>query len=716
VHGCIEGSPLSERLLHVVIQHETDVVLVRQRARELSELLGFDKQDQTRIATAVSEIARNAYEYARGGSVDFFIMGSTPPQLLEIVVTDRGPGIAQLEQVLDGTHRSQTGLGVGIVGARRLMDQFSITSDPAGTSVTLRKFLSRGAGLIAPAKIKSLMKQLAKPHPLDPIAEIRQQNHELLGSLNELRGQHDELERLNRELEDTNRGVVALYAELDERAGHLRRADELKSRFLSDMSHEFRTPLNSIMALSRLLLDRMDGDLSAEQEKQIRFIRKAAENLSELVNDLLDLAKVEAGKVDVRPIEFSLDTLFGTLRGMLRPLLVSDKVALVLEPVPELPSIFADENKVAQILRNFISNAIKFTERGEVRLAARLDADGNHVIISVSDTGIGIPSEHHATIFQDFVQIENPAQRYYKGTGLGLPLSKRLAVLLRGDITVESVAGQGSTFELHLPLRYEAAVESPQETVIETVSHGTVPVLILEDSPTDMYICERALANSRYQLLWARSVADARGQLARALPQVILLDLLLVGEDAWRFLASLKQDDATRHIPVIVVSTVDDRAKAQALGAEAYLLKPLERHVLVEALEFVTKNTQRRVLVIEDDETQRYILREYLSGEGYELSEATTGPEGLRAVEETLPDLVLLDIQLPEMDGYELLQRLAADRRTRHVPVIVVTSTLLSDADVSRLNGAKRILSKQDISSELLMGAVREVLQREYMQ
>ncbi len=238
--------------------------------------------------------------------------------------------------------------------------------------------------------------------------------------------------RLNRELEDTNRGVVALYAELDERADHLRRADEVKTRFLSNMTHEFRTPLNSIQALTRLLLDRVDGELTTEQERQVHFIRKAAESLSELVNDLLDLAKVAAGKVVVRPAEFEVSDLFGALRGMLRPLLLGASVNLVFEEPETLPPLRTDEAKVSQILRNFISNAPKFTERGEVRVSARLEPGGASVLFSVADTGIGIAPEDQATLFQEFAQIENPLQRKVKGTGLGLPLSKKLAELL-GD-------------------------------------------------------------------------------------------------------------------------------------------------------------------------------------------------------------------------------------------------------------------------------------------
>ena len=248
------------------------------------------------------------------------------------------------------------------------MDRFAIESDRRkGTTVTIKKLLPPGSPFLPARDLGRLSEELAREGLQNPLAEVQQQNQELLHVLDDLRRRQEDLVRVNRELEDTNRGVVALYAELDEKAEHLRRADEMKSRFLSNMSHEFRTPLNSILAISKLLQDRTDGELTAEQEKQVGFVRKAAQDLAELVNDLLDLAKVEAGKTVVRPVEFEIENLFGALRGMLRPLLVTETVRLVFED-GELPPVYSDEAKVSQILRNFISNALKFTERGEIRV------------------------------------------------------------------------------------------------------------------------------------------------------------------------------------------------------------------------------------------------------------------------------------------------------------------------------------------------------------
>ena len=428
---------MDTRLLQIAIATETDIVLVRSRTRRLAELIGFDSQDQTRITTAVSEIARNAYEYARGGTIEFRLTGE--PARFMVVVRDRGPGIADLSAILAGSHKSATGMGVGLLGARRLMDTFDIHAKPGeGTTVRMAKTLPQRAPVMTPALLTRIMNTLAADGPANAMAEIGRQNQQILLQLEELQSRQDDLQRVNQELQDTNRGVVALYAELDERADHLRRADELKSKFLSHMSHEFRTPLNSILALSRLLLARSDGELTAEQETQIRFIRKAAENLTELVDDLLDLAKVEAGKTVVVASPFTVASLFGALRGMLRPLLVGDAVALVFEEPHDIPSLDTDEGKVSQILRNFISNAIKFTERGEVRIWATADPVADTVSLHVRDTGIGIAANDIEVIFQEFGQVAHRLQGRVKGTGLGLPLAKKLAELLGGGITVES--------------------------------------------------------------------------------------------------------------------------------------------------------------------------------------------------------------------------------------------------------------------------------------
>jgi len=260
-----------------------------------------------------------------------------------------------------------------------------------------------------------------------------------------------EADALRAELDETNQGVLALYAELDEQAEQLREVSELKSRFLSYMSHEFRTPLGSILSMTRLLEDGMDGPLTEEQRRQVRFISTSTSELREMVDDLLDLAKIEAGRITISPAWFDLMDLFSALRGMFRPLVEGNQVDLLFEDPPVMPMLYTDDKKLAQILRNFISNALKFTPSGQVIVSTQLEGE-NAVRFSVRDTGIGIPAELQSTLFEDFVQVDTPLQKRLRGTGLGLSLCKRFAELLGGHVGVESEIGTGSNFYVVLPL------------------------------------------------------------------------------------------------------------------------------------------------------------------------------------------------------------------------------------------------------------------------
>jgi signal transduction histidine kinase/CheY-like chemotaxis protein len=706
---------MSEQILGMEISLEHDVVLGRQRARQVAALLGFDVQDQTRIATAVSEIARNAFQYAGGGKIEF-LMKSYPRQSLWIRIHDQGPGIKELNAILNGEYRSTSGMGIGIAGARRLMDAFRIGSTPGnGTTVEMCKTLPRNTDAIDTQAVARLADQLSRM-PQNPFDEMRRQNQELLRTLDELRLRQTELARLNdqlhereqaltrlnRELEDTNRGVVALYAELDEKADFLRRASEMKSRFLSNMSHEFRTPLHAITGLTRLLLDHADGDLTPEQEKQVTLIRRAAEDLTELVNDLLDLAKVEAGKVTIQPSEFKVKTLFGALRGMLRPLLAhNESVTLEFDEGDELPVLDTDESKVSQILRNFISNALKFTERGEVRVSASMAGDGM-IVFRVSDTGIGIAREDQSRIFEEFTQVDSPRQKHVKGTGLGLPLVRKLASLLGGHVELESQPGVGSTFSAILPLVYQGPHDlSFVPEVTARLDPKRRPLLVVEDNPETLFIYEKYLRGSGFQVIPARTLHAARQALEAFRPSAIVLDVLLEGENTWELLEELKRSSSTRDIPVFVVTLVENEAKARILGADAFCVKPLDRNWLLDKLSAVpARHVPQRVLVIEDDEASRYLIREYLCELNFSVIEARDGDEGIRLARLEQPHVVTLDLELPDTNGLEVMRQLRNGPQTRGIPVIINTARVLTEQDRHDMlaAGAAAVLSKECLS------------------
>lgn len=441
-------------LLSIELRYEHDVVLARQRARHIAELVGFDGQDQTRIATAVSELARNAHEYAGGGRVRFGVESARDGvQRLVVQVSDDGPGIRDLQAILDGRYVSPTGMGLGILGARRLMERFRIDSRlGAGTTVEVARPLPPSAVRVGADDATRIADTLSQRAPQSSFEEVQQQNQELLRALEEVRLRQAQVERLNAELEATNRGVLALYAELDDRAHDLKQASEHKSRFLSDVSHELRTPLTAVLNLARVLLDRGDGDLSPEQERQVLMIRQAVEGVTELVNDLLDIAKIEAGHTVLHDSAFTVVELFAALRGISRPLVSGDGVILAFEDTTGNAQLETDDKRLAQILRNFLSNAIKFTESGEIRVVAS-GVEGDKVCFAVSDTGIGISAADQVRIFEDYVQLDGPMQRRVRGTGLGLPLTRKLATLLGGRVELQSTLGVGSTFSVTIPRR-----------------------------------------------------------------------------------------------------------------------------------------------------------------------------------------------------------------------------------------------------------------------
>jgi signal transduction histidine kinase/CheY-like chemotaxis protein len=682
----------SHRVLTVDISREEDVVLARQRARQIAASLKFDLQAQTRIATAVSEIVRNAYEYARSGRIEFSVTRDANPELI-IAVEDNGPGIRDVAAIMDGRYESKTGMGLGIVGANRLMDGFEIQSRVGkGTKVLMRKSLPHSLGKVAFDAIAAKLTQSLPDTSM--IHELQEQNRELLRTLETLRERQAELAQLNEELEDTNRGVVALYAELDDRAEYLRKASDIKTRFFSNISHELRTPLNSIISLANILLERIDGELSPEQEKQVTYIKRSGEELIEMVSDLLDLAKFEAGKITVKPAEFEVSTVFSAMRGAIKPMLRSKPVELIFEEPEGLTLLNTDETKVAQILRNFLSNALKFTEEGKVTVAAGMS--GDEVVFAVKDTGIGIAPDDHEKVFEEWSQVDNPAQRRAKGSGLGLPLSRKLAQLLGGRIWLESELGKGSTFYLGIPAVYNGPAEVTLVTSGKTAERPSIAVMIIEDNFETLYSYERCLHGSEFHVMAARTIEEARRKLRDLRPAVIIMDVLMGDQVSWPLLEEIRSNPDTSQVPVIVITVVDNRPKAFALGADEFATKPVERTWLLERLRaMVAGRRAKRLLVVDDDEVSRYSMMAMIGNASYSFVEAKNGKEGLRLVREIRPDGVVLDLLMPEMSGFEFLQQLRSDPEMRSTPVLVSTSKRLTDGEKEFLaKNANAILPK----------------------
>jgi signal transduction histidine kinase/CheY-like chemotaxis protein len=542
------------------------------------------------------------------------------------------------------------------------------------------------------------------------VAEVVELNRKVSRQKRDLERQKAELETAYRELNESNRAVVTLHAELEDRAASLKRNADVKGRVVANVSHEFRTPLHTILGLSGILLDASDGPLTDEQRKQVRYIRTSAEELQQLVNDLLDLSKAESGKAQLRPEKFMLTDLFAALRGQTRPLLDQGQPVELefIEPKADV-QLETDHGKVAQVLRNLVSNALKFTERGSVRVSARLD--GERISLSVEDTGIGIAGSDMDRIFEEFGQIDSPLQKRVKGTGLGLPLSRRLAELLDGELRVESEPGKGSIFTLTMPLVHPEVSELEKLTE-RPLDPSKAPILVVEDDRKTIFVYEKYLSMAGFQVLPARTIDDARRLMTVHRPAAVVLDIMLEGETTWDFLAELKRDPDTSEVPVLVVTVTSKAQKARALGADEFWLKPVNPDRLINKLKSLTRpGTQTNVLVIDDDERARYLIRKLLVGTPYGMAEAATGPEGVRMARQSSPNVIFLDFLLKDMTAFDVLDELKADPRTRAIPVIVVTSHVLDASERSRLAAdTEAILSKENLSRELAINRIRDAL------
>jgi signal transduction histidine kinase/CheY-like chemotaxis protein len=541
---------MNQHLLSILIKNENHILLARQQAKRIAELLHFDVIDQSRISTATSELARDMVLFTSGGEIQFLLKTETNTHSLNVVVRTNDPApLEGIAAALEGRGRIRSDQGMGFVNAKRLMDLFSLKRDTANNlQLYFGKQLNPG---IAAPEFNKVLDQI-KTIPLSTSVEIHEFNQEFVRTLEVLNQRQEEIYQLTMELEETNRGVVALYAELDEKAESIKKADQLKSRFLSHMSHEFRTPLSSIMGLSKLLLNRVDGDLTSEQEKQVKFILSASQGLLELVNDLLDLAKIEAGKIEVHPTKFTVAELIGALRGMFRPIQSNPRVTLIFDEINDCPALFTDEAKLSQILRNFISNALKFTEAGEIRVSA--DFNAVEITFAVSDTGIGIAEENQRFLFQEFSQLDSPLHKKTKGSGLGLALCKKLAELLGGNVYFKSETGKGSIFFVNIPIEYGVAAPEPPSK-LPMVEKDKKVVLIVDDDDASRYLVKTWFANLNFSLFEASSGIEGISIATEKTPDLIVLDLNMPGMSGFEMLRILKNDPRLANIPVVINSS-----------------------------------------------------------------------------------------------------------------------------------------------------------------
>ncbi len=576
--------------------------------------------------------------------------------------------------------------------------------------------------------------------------ELEEQSHALEVTQSILENQKDELEQSNHQLglqavaldrKNTDLGIV--QSELEERAHELQRASNYKSEFLANMSHELRTPLNSSLILAKLLADNRPGNLNEEQIRFAETIYAAGNDLLVLINDILDISKVEAGKLELAPDVIPLEQLMASLRMTFDPMTQEKKLAFSAQLDADAPaSIFTDRQRLEQILKNLLSNAVKFTERGQVALVVTQQADGM-IAFRVSDSGIGIAANQQEVIFEAFRQADGTTSRRYGGTGLGLSISRDLAALLGGAITLTSVAGEGSTFTLVLPAAIDTlapeavpvvAAASPRASSAPAVVPCTgfpVPaaifsddrlhlfsagrtLLVIEDDPVFARILFELAHDMDYQCLVTHGATDGLEMAGSYLPDAVLLDLGLPDGSGMAVLQCLKADPATRHIPVHIISGSDRARTALQQGAAGYVTKPATRARLEQIFAQIdgqTSQTIKRVLLVEDDVRQRESVMHLIGDDDVEITAVASGEEAMALLHSVTYDCMIIDLSLPDMQGHELLQRMGSDLVSAFPPVIVYTGrNLTRDEETNLQKYSRSIIIKGARSPERLLDEV----------
>jgi signal transduction histidine kinase/DNA-binding response OmpR family regulator len=664
---------------YIRLQHRTSVYEARKKIRGLADALGYDPIVATRLATAVSEATRELLRSSREPRIAVALaMELSPPRLvLDFEGRDAVPQLVGLTGFFDALKQKNPQAGfLGLRASMRLPNPAFQATDA---------FVTEQRGRIQGLSREELM------------VEIQQKNREL--------------EQHSAALEET---VAQRTEQLKQAMEAAEDASRAKSGFLANMSHELRTPMNAIIGYAEMLMEDAEDEGNEAAAGDLKKIHSAGKHLLALINDVLDLSKIEAGRMDLYLESFEVSAMVDEVVSTIDALMQKNENTLKVEVDATLGTMRADVTKVRQALFNLLSNAAKFTHQGEVGLVVRGEhEDGvEWVRMSVSDSGIGIPPEKIDQVFEEFSQADETTTRDYGGTGLGLPISRRFCQLMGGDITVESTVGEGSTFTIRLPVEVVPAAEEAEEPPLAVTPEPGEErvVLVVDDDPNALDLLGRTLQGAGVRVVTASDGPEALN-LARTLqPAAITLDVLMPGMDGWEVLRELKADPETRDVPVLMVTMTDDRELGYALGATEFLTKPVNRGQLVQLLErYAPEGAARRALVIDDKAENREVLRRALENEGWQVSEAENGQVGLEKVVEQAPSLILLDLMMPVMDGFEFVMEMRKRDASRAIPIVVVTAKDVTEEDRRRLNGdVAGLIQKGGLDREAMLALLRE--------
>jgi signal transduction histidine kinase/DNA-binding response OmpR family regulator len=511
---------------------------------------------------------------------------------------------------------------------------------------------------------------------------------------------------------------VRLFEEIQDKSRQLAEASQHKSQFLANMSHELRTPLNAIIGVTEML--REDAEALKQDIEPLDRVLGAARHLLALINDILDLSKIEAGRMELQLESFALAPLIAGVVNTIEPLAAKNANQVAVNSDGAIGTLHADQMRLRQALLNLLSNANKFTDHGTITIDARQSQEDGRdwVTISVRDTGIGMTPEQMGRLFQEFSQADASTTRKYGGTGLGLAISKRFCQMMGGDIAVESAPGRGSTFTIRLP----RMAQNDQALVIEAPREGRVQpahpigegaheplILVVDDDATVRELVERHLQRAGFAVVTARGGQEGLRLVRELRPAAVTLDIMMPDLDGWTVLAAIKGDPELAGTPVVLMSIVDQKNRGYALGAADYLVKPVDRAKLLETLAGICGSAAGRALLVDDDDVVRRSVRHALEPIGWQVTEAENGQIAVEAITAARPDVIILDLMMPKMDGFEFLDELRSRPDWRDIPVVVITAKDLTDEDRNRLNGGvERIIQKSD-RDEMLRQLSREL-------
>ncbi|NOY97531.1 MAG: response regulator, partial [Chlorobi bacterium] len=534
--------------------------------------------------------------------------------------------------------------------------------------------------------------------------QLEAQTEELQGKAKEMSEQAEELQCTSEELQEKN-------IELEAQRKQVEAANQLKSEFLSNMSHELRTPLNSILALSRVLIIQAKNKLNDEENNYLEIVERNGKRLLSLINDILDLSKIEAGKMEISPKSVSIVSLLRIIKENMQTLLEEKGLSLTLRIPENLPQVESEESKLHQVLTNIISNAVKFTGEGSVDISVTFDT--MNVFIEVKDSGIGISEEMLPHIFDEFRQADGTSSRQYEGTGLGLAIANKLMKILGGNIKVKSKLGKGSVFTVTIPIKWHEGT-LPTET-FRFKDKPSEPmdkmILVVDDDPKIVKDISEYLNEAGYKTMEATSGKEALELAWNYQPFAITLDIIMPEMDGWEVLQKLKTNARTKNIPVIVISVSNDKDTGFALGAVGYVNKPVDKDLLISEIKILNK-TPNLVMIVDDNEFELKQMAEIIETEDINTILATCGKECIKLLEEKVPDILVLDIMMPGMDGFKVLEEIRKKPETRDLPVIIITAKDLTKEDKTKLIGrVSAIIAKSGTTPQDLYKEIKRIIE-----